>query len=136
MKRFLLSLVLAIIPLRATSLADQTKALQKPLWETQVRAGLKDTYVDLAVLPAAKMLDSDKKLCQCWGLVFHDELGYHVQILGAEDYPKDFPKKLIPLHQRAVIAHEVLHIIFTENNMPSDVQDKFIGAVLPMLEVR
>lgn len=138
MKRLLLALVVAgLFPLQAApSLADQTKALQKVLWEDQVLAGLKNAYIDVNVLPAAKMLDTDGKQCQCWGLVFANKLGYHVQVLDAQEFPKNFPAKLIAQHQREVVAHEVLHIVFGANKMPDDVQDQFIEAVLPMLRVK
>lgn len=135
MKRFLAvtALLLAgMVPLHATPTpAAQTKALYKTLWQVQKQAGLEDTWISVDVLPEAQMREKG-----AWGLVYADDKGFHIQVLAAQDYPKDFPPKEIAKQQRRVISHEVMHIIFTAHNMPDQSQDEFIGAVLPMLNVK
>lgn len=140
MRRLLLSFLVLMGTTRleaaGPALTVQEATLQKVLRADQDRAGFHDSVINLSVKLDKDMVLKNGDPCLCWGQTYAKDGYYQIDILAAQSYPKNFPAKDIAYHQRQVVQHEVLHIVFHELGMPDQYQDQYITALLPIIGVK
>lgn len=131
MKQFLAILSLAGFLLYGgtPSLQLQTERLNKVLWENQKQFALTHRWVDLAVKHS-----KDMSCNNCWGDVFNDDHGSHIEILAQEDFPPSFPQGKRFNFQKEVLQHEVLHVVLTRLGVPGYAQDDLIEGLRPAMQ--